>query len=45
MAGGYMFGQLAVLPAAGAAGAVGAVLDEPESDCVEVELDELVLSD
>ena len=42
-----MFGQLAVLPAAGGVGVVGAVLDEPESDCVEVEveLDELVLSD
>ena len=37
-----MPGQFALLPAAG--GAVGAVLDEPESDCVvEVELEELSL--
>ena len=43
----YMFGQLALLPGAGVAGAVpsaGAVVDEPESDCVVVaELDELSL--
>src|SRR3954453_7944735 len=44
----YMLGQLALLPAAGGAGVAGAVLDEPESDCDELEAEpvlELELSD
>ena len=37
----YMPGQLALLPAAGGVCVLGAVLDEPESDWLELVLEEL----